>query len=72
VRADGHLLGELLGSTRETLAAGEIVATVLELPPAALADLRDGRLSVELVRPAGSGDDDIMLDYARLEVAVAQ
>lgn len=72
VRADGHLLGELLGSTGESLAAGEIVATVLELSPAALADLRDGRLSVELARPAGSGDDDIMLDYARLEVAVAR
>jgi hypothetical protein len=72
VRADGQLLGELVGSTGETLVAGEIAATGLELPPAALAELRDGRLSVEIARPAGGGDDDIMLDYARLEVAVAR
>lgn len=72
VRADGHLLGELLGSTRDQLKGGEIVATVLELPPAALRELRDGHLTVEIAREPGTGDDDIMLDYARIEVAFAR
>jgi hypothetical protein len=70
LRVDGHLVGEILGSTRESLVAGGITATIVELPPAVLRDLRDGRLSVEIARPPGGGDDDIMLDYARLEVAI--
>jgi hypothetical protein len=48
-----------------------IAATVLELPPDVLRDLGDGALRVELAREAGSGSDELMLDYSRLEVAVA-
>jgi hypothetical protein len=72
ILVDGQLIGEVIGSRSTRLAAGSIVETVVELPPAALERLRDGQVTVEIVRPPGTGDDDLMLDYSRLEVAVAR
>jgi hypothetical protein len=71
VRADGRLVGEVLPTPDGRIHAGQIAATVLELPPASLRDLADGALRVEIAREPGSGSDDVMVDYARLEVAVA-
>jgi hypothetical protein len=71
VLADGRLVGELIPTRGKRLHAGVIAATVLELPPDVLRDLGDGALRVELAREAGSGSDELMLDYSRLEVAVA-
>jgi hypothetical protein len=72
VRADGVLLGEVVGARGQRLAPGAVVQTSIELPPAALEQLRDGRLVVEIERPPGSGSDEMWLDYSRLEVAVAR
>jgi len=72
VLADGRLVGELIPTRDKRLHAGAIAATVLELPPDVLRDLGDGALRVELTREAGSGSDELMLDYSRLEVAVAR
>jgi hypothetical protein len=72
VRADGVLLGEVVGARGQRLAPGAVVQTSIELPPAALEQLRDGRLVVEIERPPGSGSDELWLDYSRLEVAVAR
>ena len=71
VRADGRLLGELIPTRGERLYPGMIATTVLELPPASLRDLRDGRLRIEIAREPGTGDSALMLDFCRLEVAVA-
>jgi hypothetical protein len=71
VRADGRLLGELIPTREDRIHAGMIGATVLELPPAALRDLRDGRLRIEIAREAGTGENQILVDFARLEVATA-
>jgi hypothetical protein len=71
VRADGHLLGEVLPTLGKHLHPGMIRASVLELPPAALRDLRDGRLRVEIAREPGTGSDELWIDFSRLEVAVA-
>ena len=46
-------------------------ATVIELSPASLRELADGELRVEIARDPASGDDDVMVDYSSLEVAVA-
>jgi hypothetical protein len=70
VRVDGRRIGEIVPSRDGRIQAGAIAASVLELPPAALRDLADGELRVELARDPGSGADDLVLDYARLEVAV--
>lgn len=70
VYADGRLVGELVGTRDERIRVGAIERTVLELPPQSLRDLADGVLRVEIARPGGTGSDDLMLDYARLEVAV--
>jgi len=72
VRADGRLVGELVGTREDTLHAGAVEATVLELAPAVLRELADGVLQVEIARAPGTGSDDVMLDYSRLEVAVAR
>lgn len=69
VRADGRLIGEVVPTRDERLYPGMIGATVLELPPASLRDLRDGRLRVEIAREAGTGADELWLDFSRLEVA---
>jgi hypothetical protein len=71
VLADGRLVGELIPTRAKRLHAGAIAVTVLELPPDVLHDLADGALRVELMREDGSGSDELMLDYSRLEVAVA-
>ena len=71
VRADGRLLGELIPARDDRIVAGRIGATLLELPPAALRELRDGRLRVEIAREPGSGENRLWLDFVRLEVAVA-
>ncbi len=71
VRADGRLVGEVVPNPDGRIHAGQIVAAVLELPPASLRDLADGALRVEIAREPGSGSDDVMVDFARLEVAVA-
>jgi hypothetical protein len=70
VRADGRLVGEIVGTRGERLHAGTIELTILELPPQTLLDLADGAVRVEIARAPGTGSDDIMLDYSRLEVAV--
>jgi hypothetical protein len=72
VRADGRLVGELVGTREDELHAGHIEATVLELAPALLRELADGVLQVEIARAPGTGSDDVMVDYSRLEVAVAR
>jgi hypothetical protein len=72
VRADGHLLGEVVPTRGRRLYPGMIGDTVLELPPAALRDLRDGRLRVEIARDPGTGSDEIVVDFSRLEVAIAE
>lgn len=71
VRADGRLLGEIVPSPDARIRAGQIAAVVLELPPDSLRDLADGALRVEIAREPGSGSDDLMVDFSRLEVAVA-
>lgn len=71
VRADGRLLGEVVPTSDGSIRSGQIAAAVLELPPASLGDLADGTLRVELAREPGSGSDDVMVDFSRLEVAVA-
>ena len=71
VRADGRLLGEVVPTADGRIRSGQIAAVVLELPPASLRDLADGALRVELAREPGSGSDDVMVDFSRLEVAVA-
>ncbi len=70
VRVDGRRVGEVVPTSDGRIRAGAIAAGVLELPPASLRDLADGELRVELVRDAGTGSDDVMVDYTRLEVAV--
>ncbi len=71
VLADGRLVGELVPNPDGRIQAGQIAAAVLELPPASLRDLADGALRVEIAREPGSGSDDVMVDFTRLEVAVA-
>jgi uncharacterized protein YjiK len=71
VSADGRVLGEVVPTRDDRLYAGTIGANVLELSPPALRALRDGRLRVEIAREAGTGCDDVMLDFSRLEVALA-
>ncbi|MEN8184116.1 MAG: SdiA-regulated domain-containing protein [Myxococcota bacterium] len=71
VRADGWLLGEVIPTRDDRIHAGMIGSSVLELPPAALRELTDGRLRIELTRAPGSGSDTVMVDYCRLEVAFA-
>jgi hypothetical protein len=63
-------VGEIVGTRGERLHAGTIELTILELPPQTLRDLADGAVRVEIARAPGTGSDDIMLDYSRLEVAV--
>jgi hypothetical protein len=70
VRADGWLLGEVIPTRKDRVHAGMIGATVLELPPAALRELADGKLRLEIAREPGSGSDVLMVDYCRLEVAL--
>ncbi len=72
VRADGRLVGELVGTREDELHPGHVEATVLELAPSVLRELGDGVLQVEIARAPGAGSDDVMLDYSRLEVAVAR
>jgi len=72
VLADGVLIGELAGTTGSRLEAAAVVETAIELPPLALARLRDGRLRIELARPPGGGDDELWIDFSRLDVAVAR
>jgi len=72
VIADGRLIGEIIPTRDKRLHSGAIAATVLELPPSVLRGLGDGALRVELARESGSGSDELMLDYSRLEVAVAR
>lgn len=72
VLADGVLIGELAGMTDSRLEPAAVVETAIELPPAALAKLRDGQLRIQLLRPSGEGDDELWLDFSRLEVAVAR
>ncbi len=72
VRADGRLVGELVGTRDDELHPGQVEATVLELAPALLRELADGVLQVEIARAPGTGSDDVMLDYSRLEVAVGR
>jgi hypothetical protein len=69
VRADGHLLGEVLPTRDARIHPGMIGATVLELPPEALRDLRDGHLRVEIAREPGTGSDELWVDSSRLEVS---
>ncbi len=69
VRADGHLLGEVVPTRDAQIHPGMIGATVLELPPEALRDLRDGRLRVEIAREPGTGSDELWVDFSRLDVA---
>jgi hypothetical protein len=52
----------------EQLHPGRIAASVLELPPAALRALRDGRLRVEIAREPGTGSDELWVDFSRLDV----
>ena len=72
ITADGARIGEVIGSEQKNLRAGSIATTVLELPPASLRALADGDLRIEIARDPGTGDDDIMIDFSRLEVAVAE
>ena len=69
VRIDGRRVGEIVGSTQKKLKAGAIASTVIELSPAALLELSDGSAQVEISRDPGTGSDDIMIDYSRLEIA---
>jgi hypothetical protein len=69
VRIDGRRVGEIVGSTQKKLKAGAIASTVIELSPAALLELTDGSAHVEISRDPGTGSDDIMIDYSRLEIA---
>ena len=72
VVADGVLVGELIGARGRRLVPGAVMQTSFELPPAALEQLRDGQLVVEIQRPPGDDDDELWIDYSRLEVAVAR
>ena len=67
---DGHRVGEVVGSTQKELKAGAIASTVVELAPAVLQELTDGSARIEILRDPGTGSDDIMIDYSRLEVAI--
>lgn len=72
VRVDGRRVGEVIGTVRKELKAGAIATTVIQLPPAVLDELSDGSARIEIAREPGTGSDDIMIDYSRLEVAVAR
>ena len=69
VRLGDRVIGELIGNRTKVLRAGPISSTVLELPPDSLAELRAGELEVQLGRDPGTGDDDLMVDFMRLEIA---
>jgi len=72
VVADGHVVGEVIPTREKRLYPGMIDATVLELPPSVLRGLSDGRLRIEITREPGTGNDALMVDYSRLEIAWAR
>jgi hypothetical protein len=72
VLADGHLVGEVIPTREKRVYPGMIGATVIELPPSVLRDLSDGRLRIEISREPGTGSDELMVDYSRLEIAWAR
>jgi len=72
VWVDGRRVGEVVGSVQKELKAGAIASTVIDLAPAVLRELSDGSARIEISRDPGTGSDDIMIDYSRLEIAVAR
>ncbi|MCH2172888.1 SdiA-regulated domain-containing protein [Myxococcota bacterium] len=69
IKVGDRVIGEVIGSRSKQLKVGPIAETVLELPPDALEHLRNGKLEVEISRSPGTGKDNLMIDFMRLDIA---